>query len=561
MSDHLLKECSGGKWSDSCGETKGETKWINGVEVIKCALCGVHRQVLRMTEDELGEFYENYESEHYQHSLEHDKEVADIRAKKYGANCWSRSHKILDVGCGNGAWVEYLVRGLGLDAYGQSIGKPEADIPKYLKPLHECHFPTDYFDIVTCFDVLEHVIDPRSFLAEMLRILKPGGEIIIEFPDFWAEDGSGDHHWKKIEHLWMLDRLQLLALINSVDKDEHIKKTHVREAIPGKYSVTLTKGSEIKRSTILVPPGVGDILWVMTKMRSFCKSNDIGIPEVWVDCPDGRERSMEFVQSIPFVAWGGYLREFTEWRKGDMMKGWHKRNMKEYWSPERVEAYRMPGRSIFENVNGKDWFISFNGRIDHGDSLNDIHPELEVDWDIPMFEAPGETLWADKELNVMGDYVVASFFSSGFYGKWIEDLGLDFIVEILAAMQSSQSLRIVLCGADWDENSLINKRLIRADEDGVIFADNLIGETAFSEYMALLRRAKYCIGFPAGNTMLGPQMGVPTTLFWNKHFPEAMWQNSVRPDHNGTYNIVDTSMPKADIRRSILKHLEESYAG
>ena len=33
-------------------------------------------------------------------------------------------------------------------------------------------FPDDYFDAVTCLDVLEHVIDPRILIKEIRRVLK-----------------------------------------------------------------------------------------------------------------------------------------------------------------------------------------------------------------------------------------------------------------------------------------------------------------------------------------------------------------------------------------------------
>ncbi len=45
------------------------------------------------------------------------------------------------------------------------------------------HYPDNAFDVVTIWDVLEHVEDPKRFLAECHRILKPGGLLVVNYPD------------------------------------------------------------------------------------------------------------------------------------------------------------------------------------------------------------------------------------------------------------------------------------------------------------------------------------------------------------------------------------------
>jgi len=43
----------------------------------------------------------------------------------------------------------------------------------------EIPFPDDYFDVVFCRTVIEHLFDPWQFLKESYRILKVGGELIV----------------------------------------------------------------------------------------------------------------------------------------------------------------------------------------------------------------------------------------------------------------------------------------------------------------------------------------------------------------------------------------------
>jgi SAM-dependent methyltransferase len=49
--------------------------------------------------------------------------------------------------------------------------------------LLEACYPDDTFDVVTFWDVLEHVPDPKANLQESLRILKPGGWLALKVPN------------------------------------------------------------------------------------------------------------------------------------------------------------------------------------------------------------------------------------------------------------------------------------------------------------------------------------------------------------------------------------------
>lgn len=73
--------------------------------------------------------------------------------------------------------------------------------------VHSLEFDDDVFDLVVCNAILEHVIDPRTAIAELGRVLKPGGEIWVEVPfnqpyhpcphDYWRVTVPGLCEWMK----------------------------------------------------------------------------------------------------------------------------------------------------------------------------------------------------------------------------------------------------------------------------------------------------------------------------------------------------------------------------
>lgn len=49
-------------------------------------------------------------------------------------------------------------------------------------PLHRIPIEADYFDTILCVAVMEHVDNPEEVVPEMLRVLKPGGHLVLEVP-------------------------------------------------------------------------------------------------------------------------------------------------------------------------------------------------------------------------------------------------------------------------------------------------------------------------------------------------------------------------------------------
>jgi SAM-dependent methyltransferase len=91
--------------------------------------------------------------------------------------------KILDWGCGDGSFIR-LLRSFGLHSFGIDAYKKDLNDPQIsATTIEKANFQDGYFDIITCFHVLEHLADPLTSVKHALRLIKTGGLIITEVPN------------------------------------------------------------------------------------------------------------------------------------------------------------------------------------------------------------------------------------------------------------------------------------------------------------------------------------------------------------------------------------------
>ncbi len=78
----------------------------------------------------------------------------------------------LDIGCAYSPYAAFFPNRVGLDI------KPWPGVD-VIGDAHQLPFEDEKFDNILCLEVLEHLHSPQTAVAEMRRVLKPGGHLIL----------------------------------------------------------------------------------------------------------------------------------------------------------------------------------------------------------------------------------------------------------------------------------------------------------------------------------------------------------------------------------------------
>lgn len=139
-----------------------------------------------------------------------DLDVLNWNHRQFLRDLPRRGGRLLDVGCGSGRFLAqarslgYTVTGCDFNPVAVEMARKRYSLPDvHLASLEEFRrrHPERRFDVVTAFEVMEHVDDPREFLAHIVDVLDTDGMVAVSVPfrDRWPRFGT-DSPWDLPPH-------------------------------------------------------------------------------------------------------------------------------------------------------------------------------------------------------------------------------------------------------------------------------------------------------------------------------------------------------------------------
>jgi 2-polyprenyl-3-methyl-5-hydroxy-6-metoxy-1,4-benzoquinol methylase len=174
---------------------------LDGFRIVRCKRCGLLYVNPRYQQDLLQNIYTEtyYDHDGIRNGLEffgYDNYVADEEnikitfAKRLQTiERYVSNGRLLDIGCATGFFLAlakekgWEVLGTEVSQYSAHYAQEKLGLDVRLGSLKTLDFSAGAFDVVTMWDVIEHVTDPMAELQEIRRILRDGGLLSIITPD------------------------------------------------------------------------------------------------------------------------------------------------------------------------------------------------------------------------------------------------------------------------------------------------------------------------------------------------------------------------------------------
>jgi SAM-dependent methyltransferase len=231
-----------------CGHA-GASEWLRGPDrfhgrqekytLVRCPACSL---VWLSHAPKPAEMHLHY-TDAYHKLISASGENSPVRWKdrKAALTQWKQSGALLDMGCSSGSFLESLksepwkLYGIEMSAEGAETAEAMSGAEVYVGNILDAPFPRESFDVITCFDVLEHLYEPRMVMARVGEWLKPGGIFYVLVPNVdSAEARLFGSYWHGLElprHLFHYSPASLKFLAESVGLREVSLETRRNPAV------------------------------------------------------------------------------------------------------------------------------------------------------------------------------------------------------------------------------------------------------------------------------------------------------------------------------------------
>lgn len=163
-----------------------------GFELVRCRACELVYVANPPTQERLARMY-SFEGGYQRELVEDPISTAFHRREAQRNLALLQKHVkpglLLDVGCSTGLFLAeakaagWTVRGVEYSPDSSRVAREVYGLDVITGALEAADLPPASFDVITFWDVIEHVPDPLSTLSAAVRLLKPGGTMVLKTPN------------------------------------------------------------------------------------------------------------------------------------------------------------------------------------------------------------------------------------------------------------------------------------------------------------------------------------------------------------------------------------------
>lgn len=172
----------------------GAERTLDGYALQKCKKCGFVYVNPQPTDAQLAQIYGAADEAELIAHYERNHTPARVAGYHAALDRIERllpgKGRLLDYGCGPGYFHEqaalrgFEAHGCDLGEWTQAAAKKRGVENLHVGRLQDLPFPDGYFDVVHSAQVLEHLPRPQADLAELYRLLRPGGLLYVDVPNY-----------------------------------------------------------------------------------------------------------------------------------------------------------------------------------------------------------------------------------------------------------------------------------------------------------------------------------------------------------------------------------------
>jgi ADP-heptose:LPS heptosyltransferase len=251
--------------------------------------------------------------------------------------------------------------------------------------------------------------------------------------------------------------------------------------------------------TFVVPPGIGDILWALLKIRSIAQDEPIDLVLSGLPDKEINWRAIPFLKRFPFVTRATVLDVPLLKNEEDSLRN------------DAQGRYRY----LADGEQGQFTYLIPNAVLERGERLETWQPEHPLDWDVTQ-----EFDWSNTDKGTdLGRALkpFVAFYLGPEEGNVEEGHNRGFLWEpkhwIELALLLRDRFRIAVVGAHYDRSYY--ERYVR---EGVAKAGmkwfNFLGKLEIGETMALLRQAQCFVSYQCGLGIFAHYLGQRVAMWW-----------------------------------------------